>query len=153
MLATHTNAGASSPSSLVQAKYFWLVRMVSTITSRGTSRNSGSKRPSSGTGHSVRPAFSTTRPSSGSSVSPASAAAFVGAVADQSLALVLVDDHVAGAQLLDVIARAADGDRPGVVEAMADRGRAAGDALDLDRHDVLAEHRDDAVQRPHPAQR
>ena len=50
MFATQTNAGASSPSSFVQAKYFWLVRMVSTITSRGTSRKSGSKRQTSGTG-------------------------------------------------------------------------------------------------------
>ena len=39
-------------------------------------------------------------------------------------ALVLVDDHVAGAQLLDIVARAADGDRPGMVEAMTDRRRA-----------------------------
>ena len=105
MLATQTNAGASSPSSLVQAKYFWLVRMVSTITSRGTSRKSASKRPSSGTGHSVRPAFSTTRPSSGSSVSPAFAAAFAAPSRINPLALVLVDDDVAGAQLLDVIVR------------------------------------------------
>ena len=64
------------PASSVQAKYFWLVRMVSTITSRGTSRKSASKRPSNGTGHSVSPAFSTTSPSSSTSFSPASAAAF-----------------------------------------------------------------------------
>ena len=55
MFATQTNAGASLPASSVQAKYFWLVRMVSWITSRGTSRKSASNRPSSGTGHSVRP--------------------------------------------------------------------------------------------------
>ena len=39
-----------------------------------------------------------------------------------------------------------------MVEAVADRRRAAGDAVDLDRHDLLAEQGDDAVQRPHPAQ-
>ena len=38
MLAMQTNAGARAPTSSVQAKYFWFVRMVRTITSRGTSR-------------------------------------------------------------------------------------------------------------------
>ena len=53
----------------------WLIRAVSWMTSGGTSRNAWSKRPTSGTGHSVRPAFSITRPSSATSVRPASAAA------------------------------------------------------------------------------
>ena len=35
---------------------------------------------------------------------------------------------------------------------MADGRRARGDAVDLDRHDLLAEQGDDALQRPHPAQ-
>ena len=136
MLATQTNAGASRPSSLVQAKYFWLVRMVSTITSRGTSRNSASKRPTNGTGHSVSPAFSTTSPSSASSVSPASFAAASAPSRMMPLALLLVDDHMAGAELLDIVGRAADGDVAGVVEAVADGRGAARDAVDLDRHDV-----------------
>ena len=66
---TRTPARAAASAS-VHAKYFWLVRMVSTITSRGTSRKSASNRPSSGTGHSVSPAFSTTSPSSGSKSAP-----------------------------------------------------------------------------------
>ena len=81
ILAVQTKFGASLPVASAQAKYFWLVRMVSWITSRGTSRKAGSKRPSSGTGHSVRPAFSATSPSSATSVRPAAAAAARGAVA------------------------------------------------------------------------
>ena len=42
---------------------------------------------------------------------------------------------------------------PGMVEAMAEVVAPHVDAVDLDRHDLLAEQRDDAMQRPHPAQR
>ena len=80
-LATQMKAGTSAPLASASAKYFWLVRMVSTITSHGTDRKSGSKRPSSGTGHSVRPAFSATRPSSGISDRPAPAASSAARVA------------------------------------------------------------------------
>ena len=75
ILAVQTKLGASFPTPSTQAKYFWLVRMVSWITSGGTSRKAGSNPPSSGTGHSVSPAFSATSPSSGETVSPAAAAA------------------------------------------------------------------------------
>src|SRR5262249_30076511 len=73
--------------------------------------------------------------------------------ADHRLSLLLIDDHMAGAKLLDIIAGPADGDRAGMMEAMPDRGRAALYAVDLDRDDRLAEHGDDAVQRPHPSER
>ena len=76
-----------------------------------------------------------------------------GACPDDGGALVGIDDHPAGAQLFGIIVGAAQGDRPGVVEAVADGGRARHDAVDLDRDDLFAEQRDDAVQRAHPAQR
>ena len=112
------------PSS-AQAKYFWLVRIVSTITSRGTSRKSASNRPSSGTGHSVSPAFSTTSPSSSTRVSPAAAAASRAPSRTSASRSSWIDDDMAGAQFLDIVVRAADGDRAGVVEAVAERRRAA----------------------------
>ncbi len=59
---------------------------------------------------------------------------------------------MAGAQFLDVIMCPADGDRAGMVESMPERRRAAGDALDIDRHDRLAEQGNDRMQWPHPAQ-
>ena len=62
-----------------------------------------SKRPSSGTGHSVSPAFSVTSPSSSTSVSPALRAAASAPIADDRAALVLVDDDVAGAQLFGIV--------------------------------------------------
>ena len=73
------------------------------------------------------------------------------AVADQRLAFLMVDDDVAGAQLLGIVERPADGDRPGLVEPVAERRRAARHAVDRHRHDLLAEDGDDRVQRPHPA--
>jgi hypothetical protein len=76
---------------------------------------------------------------------------FRSAGADQRLALVLIDDHVAGAELFNIVVRAAQRDRAGVVEAVAEGRVLARDAGDLDRHEVFAEDRDDAVQRPHPA--
>src|SRR3546814_2558274 len=70
MLATQMKLGASFPvEESLKAKYFWFTRMVSWITSGGTSRKAGSNDPSSGTGHSVSPAFSARSPSSGTSSS------------------------------------------------------------------------------------
>ncbi len=74
------------------------------------------------------------------------------ALADDRLALVLVDDHPAGAQFLDIVGRPAERDRAGVMEAVAERGGAGLDPVDRDRDDVLAEHCDDRVERPHPAE-
>src|SRR5690606_28633080 len=74
------------------------------------------------------------------------------AVADQRLALGVVDDDVAGAQLLLVVAGAADGDRARVVEAVAERHVAAGDLTDRAFHELFAEDGDDAGERAHPAQ-
>src|SRR5690606_41668431 len=75
-----------------------------------------------------------------------------GAFADQVLALLVVDDHVTGAQLFPVVGRAADGDRARAVETVAERGVTAGDAVDLELDQLLAEDRDDARKRAHPAQ-
>ena len=75
-----------------------------------------------------------------------------GGVADQRGALFGIDDDVARAQLLDIIGGRADRDRAGMVEAVAERRRPAGDAGDLERHDLLAQQRDHALQRAHPAQ-
>src|SRR5204862_5253702 len=67
--------------------------------------------------------------------------------------LLMVDDHVAGAELLRIIGARSDGDDARMVEAMADRRGAGRNAVDLDRHDLLAEQGDDAVQRAYPPHR
>ena len=59
---------------------------------------------------------------------------------------------MAGAQFLDIVRRAAKGDRPRVMEPVADRGRTRHKAVNRDRDDCLAEHRDDPLQRTNPAQ-
>src|SRR5439155_24553136 len=72
--------------------------------------------------------------------------------ADQPLALILVDDHVAGAQFFNIVRSAAKGDVAGVMKAVPHGGGAACDPLNLHRYDLLTEDGDDPVQRPHPAQ-
>ena len=72
--------------------------------------------------------------------------------AHDTLALGVIDDDMAGAQLLGVVVRAADGDFTRVMEAVAHRGVAAGHPANLAFDQVFAENRDDARQRPHPAQ-
>src|SRR3546814_4037984 len=64
MFAVQTKPLASLPLASFTTKYFWFTRAVSWMTSGGTSRNASSKRPSKGTGHLVRPAFSITSPRS-----------------------------------------------------------------------------------------
>ena len=74
-------------------------------------------------------------------------------------------------QLLDIVRRRADRDLPRMMEAVADGrgagpqedriagcrtafclgGRCAGERLDRERHDILAEQRDDALQRAAPS--
>ena len=71
---------------------------------------------------------------------------------DDLAAFVLIDDDMAGAQLLRIIGRGADGDGARMVETMADRRRTAGDARNLAGHDLLAEQSDDALQRANPFQ-
>ncbi|MCY1170159.1 hypothetical protein D9M73_102200 [compost metagenome] len=72
---------------------------------------------------------------------------------DDLAAFGLVDDDMAGAQFLDIIVGRADRDDAGMVEAMADGSRACLHADNLDRHHRIAEQRNDALQRAHPAQR
>src|SRR6476661_2706027 len=64
----------------------------------------------------------------------------------------MIDDDMASAQLFYIVRGTAYGDVAGMVEAVADRGGTAGNAVDFDRHDLFAEQGDDAVQRPDPAQ-
>ena len=59
---------------------------------------------------------------------------------------------MAGAQLFDIVVRAADGDLAWMVEAVAERGIARPDAFDLDINKVFAEYRDDALQRADPTE-
>ena len=54
VLVTATNCGASLPSGVSTEKYFWWCRITVMRTSLGRSRNSGSKVPVIGVGHSVR---------------------------------------------------------------------------------------------------
>src|SRR3546814_13970925 len=57
ILAVQTKTLASLPSLPRHTKYFWFTRAVSWMTSGGTPRYDASKRPGSGSGHWVRPAF------------------------------------------------------------------------------------------------
>ena len=74
------------------------------------------------------------------------------ALPDDPLALVLVDDYVAGTQLLDIVGSTTDRNWAGVVETVADGTCAGRDAVHFDRNDILSQNRDDAMQRAHPAQ-
>ena len=61
------------------------------------------------------------------------------AFADQILPLAVIDDHVRRAQLDRVVVGIADGDVARMVEAVAERDRAAGDAVHLAFDDIVAE--------------
>ncbi len=94
-------------------KYFWFTRAVSWITSGGTSRNAGSKRPSSGTGHSVSPGILEQQPLVLDQRQPRLLRRQLGPHRDDRAPLATVDDHVRVAELLDVARRAAPaGSRP-----------------------------------------
>ena len=75
-----------------------------------------------------------------------------GARADQVLPFLVVDDDMRRAQLHRVIVGIADGDVARVVEAVAQRDRTAGDAVHFAVDHFVAQQRDDARQRAHPAQ-
>ena len=74
-----------------------------------------------------------------------------GALRDYPAALGGIDDDVAGLELLDIIVGAADGDDPGMMEAVADGRGAASNAGDLEVDDLLAEQGDDPLKRADPA--
>ena len=57
-----TNAGSSLPEADCTANTRWCFAMLASNTSRGNARYLGSKRPTSGTGRSVRPATSSSKP-------------------------------------------------------------------------------------------
>ena len=106
--------------------------MVSWITSRGTSRKAGSKRaeqrhrPFGEPGIFGEQAFVLDQGQAAHRRPPGAPSAMI------RRALGRVEDDVAGAELLGIIVGAADGDRAGMVEAVADRGRARFDAGDLE---------------------
>src|SRR6185369_16312529 len=65
---------------------------------------------------------------------------------------VLVDDDVAGAELLGIIVSSADGDRSRMMETVPESGGARRNPVDFDRDYVLAQDRDDPMQRAYPAE-
>ena len=75
-----------------------------------------------------------------------------GARADQVLPFLMVDDDMPRAQLHRIVVGIADGDVARVVEAVAQRDRTAGDAVHFALDHFVAQQRDDARQRAHPAQ-
>ena len=77
---------------------------------------------------------------------------FVGLCRDDRLPFLMADDHMAGAQLFDIVVRAADGDFPGMVEAMAKRGIARPHILHRDIDQFFTQDRDDPLEGPDPAQ-
>src|SRR3546814_13942576 len=54
------------------------------------------------------------------------------------------------AQLVHILRRRANRDRGRMVEPVVKRDRPAGNPRDLERHHVLAEQRDNHLQRAHP---
>ncbi len=75
-----------------------------------------------------------------------------GSLADQVLAFLVIDDHVCGAQFFGIVAGPGNLDLAVRVEAVAHRGPASGDPVDLERHDFAAKQRDDPRERANPAQ-
>src|SRR3546814_13272772 len=71
---------------------------------------------------------------------------------DDAAAFGGVDDDVAGAELLGIVARAADGDDAGMMEAVTNGGGAGFDAGDLEFNHSVAEEGDDALERADPAE-
>ena len=71
---------------------------------------------------------------------------------DDRLPFLMRGDDMAGAQLFDIVLRAADGHFVRVVEAVAERREARPDALDLHVDQILAQNGDDALKRADPAQ-
>ena len=70
MLAMVMKWFINRPSASNTGKYFWLLFMVETRASCGTSRNSVSKLPATGTGHSLSAVTSSSRASSMSASPP-----------------------------------------------------------------------------------
>ena len=117
-------------------KHFWLLRMVARITSGGIARNASSNAPISTTGHSTRPATSSSSPSSSTSSKPCAKARFFASVEDRLLAPLRIEHDLGLVELGDVVVEAAHLDRRGRHEAVAARGVARRDAVDRERHDL-----------------
>ena len=63
---------------------------------------------------------------------------------DQVLPFLVIDDHMRGAQFHRIIFSIADGDVAGMVEAVAERDRARGDAMYLAVDHIVAQQRNDS---------
>ena len=87
---------------------------------------------------------------------PAGEGLLPGLVPDRLGAFVGAQDHLGALQLRLVIVEAGDGEGVGRHEAVAARGVARADAVDLERHDLRAlfarQQADDGMQRAHPAE-
>ena len=75
-----------------------------------------------------------------------------GAFAHQRLAGGVIDDDVVVAQIRLIGGGGGNLDGAVAVEAVAHGDAAGGDAFHAQRHDVLADERNDALQRTYPAQ-
>ncbi len=75
-----------------------------------------------------------------------------GAGADHALTLCMINDDMAGAQLFRIIIRAANGDRAGMMEAVAHRGVTCGHAVHFAFDQRITKNGDNTGQRAHPAQ-
>ena len=130
------------------------------MTSAGRSMKAGSIRPSSGTGHSTRPATSSSRPGSSTTVRCRSAASRGDALGDHPLAFRGIDQDVARAQRRRPVRARAHRERAGRVEAMA-LGQVGGGqpvpvvgaVAQVERHDRAVQQADDPAQRAHPGER
>ena len=148
------SAARACPSSSRITKYFWLMRMVSWITSSRHVEEVGVERAEQRHRPFGQPGILDHQPLILDEQAAGILSGLDRALADDRLALLLVDDDMAGAQLLDIVMRAADRDRPRVMEAMADassrrtrRRRSATGTISSPSSATIA------VQRPHPAQR
>src|SRR5690606_15704595 len=83
---------------------------------------------------------------------PGSARRVGGFRADKVLTFLVIDDDVAGTQLVLIVVRAADRDLARMVETVTLGGVGRADAADLAIDQRLAEDRDQARKRTHPAQ-
>ena len=157
MLATRTKRGGSEPSGRRSTKHFWLARMVARITSGGIARNSSSKladqdhRPLDQAGDFLQQSLVLDQ------LQAERQCLVAGAVEDDVLPPVGVEDHLRLFELDGIVVEAADRDRLRREEAMAVGDVAGPDAVDLEIdhlriRGLRPEGADDRMQRAHPGE-
>ena len=129
------------------------------MTSGGRSMCSSAIRPSSGTGHSTRPATSSSRPGSSTTVSCFSAARPAMPSAMMRLRSAASTSTRCARSLSRPVGGSRDGEGAGGVEAVALGQVAAGEAVavigavaQVERHDRAVQQADDAAQRADPGE-